>query len=104
MTSVQRGHTTKEAMMSEKGASDTYAHGPGWYEIRINGHLDQRWADQLEGLSFTHESNGTTNLHGPITDQAALHGVLNRIRDLGLPIISIQRAGAPATTEIKENS
>jgi hypothetical protein len=78
--------------------------GPDVTRFASKGTLDQRWADQLEGLSFTHESNGTTNLHGPVTDQAALHGVLNRIRDLGLPIISIQRAGEPATTEIRENS
>jgi len=90
--------------MTEKGASETDAHGPGCYEIRIKGHLNQRWADRLEGLSFTHESNGTTNLHGPIADQAALHGVLNRLRDLGLPIISVQRVGATVTTEREENS
>ena len=59
---------------------------------------------RLEGLSFTHDSNGTTNLHGSITHQAALHGVLNRLRDLGLPIISVQRVGATVTTEGEENS
>jgi hypothetical protein len=90
--------------MSERGASEADARGSGCYEIRIAGHLDQRWADRLEGLSFTHEGDGTTNLHGSITDQAALHGVLNRIRDLGLPIISIQRIGAPAKAIGEENS
>ena len=59
------------------------------HEIRIKGHLDDRWADRLEGLALTRESDGTTTLSGPLTDQAALHGVLNAIRDLGLPLISV---------------
>jgi hypothetical protein len=49
------------------------------HEIRVHGHLDERWADWLEGLAFTHGSDGTTTLTGPLADQAALHGVLNRI-------------------------
>ncbi len=79
--------------MSEKHPSTADHYEPGIYEIRIRGHLDDRWAVWLEGLSFTHESDGTTLLDGPLTDQAALHGVLNRIRDLGLPIISVQCVG-----------
>ncbi|MCC7359089.1 MAG: hypothetical protein IT317_06415 [Anaerolineales bacterium] len=62
----------------------------GSYAIRVKGHLDQRWADWFDGLTFTYESDGTTLLAGPLADQAALHGVLNKIRDLGLPIISVQ--------------
>lgn len=65
-------------------------HEPVVHEIRVKGHLDARWAGRFDGLAFTHESDGTTTLSGPLTDQAALHGVLNGIRDLGLPIISIQ--------------
>jgi hypothetical protein len=61
------------------------------HEIRVQGHLDERWAESLEGLTFTHESDGTTTLTGHIADQAALHGVLTRIRDLALPIVSIRR-------------
>ena len=61
------------------------------HEIRVEGHLDERWADWLEGLRFTHESDGTTTLTGPLADQSALHGVLNRIRDLALPIVSVLR-------------
>lgn len=63
---------------------------PQRYAIRVKGHLDQRWADWFDGLSFTHASDGTTLLAGPVADQAALHGVLNKIRDLGLPIVSVQ--------------
>ena len=79
--------------MSEAETSTKDDYGPGRYEIRIKGHLQQRWVDWLEGLALTHEANGTTSLCGPLVDQAALHGVLNRIRDLGLPIISVQRMG-----------
>jgi hypothetical protein len=64
---------------------------PTIYEIRIEGHLGGRWADRFEGMTFTHESDGTTTLYGPLTDQAALHGLLNGIRDLGLPLLSVQR-------------
>lgn len=71
----------------------TDANGPGHYEIRIKGHLNQRWAERLDGLTLALEDEGITNLSGPLADQAALHGVLNRIRDLGLPIISVQRLG-----------
>ena len=61
------------------------------YEIRIKGHLDERWADWFGGLTFTHEPDGTTTLQGTIADQAALHGLLNGIRDLGLPLLSVQQ-------------
>ena len=67
------------------------------HEIRVEGHLDERWAD-WEGLTFTHESDGTTTLMGLLTDQAALHGVLNKIRDLALPIVSVRRVDHSRTT------
>jgi hypothetical protein len=60
------------------------------YAIRVKGHLDQRWAEWFDGLTLTQESAGTTLLEGRLADQAALHGVLIKIRDLGLPIISVQ--------------
>ena len=82
--------------MTKTGVSITDANGPGNYEIRVQGQLDQRWSDRLEGLTFIHEGDGITNLRGPLADQAALHGVLNRIRDLGIPIISVQRVDATA--------
>src|ERR1700694_985454 len=69
------------------------------HEIRVEGHLDERWADWLEGLTFTHETDGTTTLTGPLADQAALHGVLNRIRDLALPIVSVRRLGPPQSEQ-----
>jgi hypothetical protein len=60
------------------------------YEIRIAGHLEDRWTDWFQGLTFTHESDGTTTLSGPIKDQTALRGILNHIGDLGLVLISVQ--------------
>ncbi len=64
-------------------------HGPGWYEIRIQGHLDARWAAWFDGLTLTHGSDGSTILRGPVVDQAALYGLLQKTRDLGLPLISV---------------
>jgi hypothetical protein len=65
---------------------------PGRYEIRVQGHLDARWAAWFDGLTLTHGSDGTTTIHGPVADQAALHGLLQKIRDLGLPLISVNHA------------
>lgn len=61
----------------------------GAYEIRLEGHLDARWAAWFDGLSLTTENDGTTVLSGPVADQAALHGLLVKVRDLGLPLISV---------------
>ena len=69
--------------MSETHASTEDHHEPGLYEIRIKGHLDDRWADWFEGLTITREDNGETLLTGPVVDQAALHGLLRKVRDLG---------------------
>ena len=62
---------------------------PGLYEIRIKGHLDNRWASWFEGLTLTLEENGETLLTGPVVDQAALFGLLRKVRDLGLPLLSV---------------
>ncbi len=75
--------------MSEAHAGTEDRHGPGVYEICIKGHLDARWVERIEGMSLTHESDGTTILSGLVTDQAALHGLLRKVRDLGLPLISV---------------
>ncbi len=62
---------------------------PGRYEIRAKGHLDPRWAAWFDGLSLTREPDGTTVIHGPVLDQAALYGLLLKLRDLGLPLVSV---------------
>ncbi len=62
---------------------------PGWYEVRLQGRLDRRWSAWFDGMNLTTETDGTTVLCGPVMDQAALHGLLARLRDLGLPLISV---------------
>jgi len=61
----------------------------GTYEIRLEGHLSARWEAWFDGLSLTHASDGTTLIQGEIPDQAALHGLLQKVRDLGLPLVSV---------------
>lgn len=74
-------------------------HEPGHYEIRIKGHLDNRWIDWFEGLTITLEDNGETLLNGPVVDQAALHGLLRKVRDLGMPLISVKRTETNPTDD-----
>jgi hypothetical protein len=68
---------------------------PMVYQVRIKGHLGPRWTDWFGGLSITLEDNGDTLLTGPVEDQAALHGLLRKIRDLGMPLISAIRIEPP---------
>ena len=63
----------------------------GRYEIRIKGRLDAHWANWFDGLTVSHDGDGATVISGPVADQAALHGVLQRVRDLGLPLVSVTR-------------
>ena len=64
---------------------------PGRYEIRLGGHLERRWAAWFDGMTLAHADDGTTVLTGPALDQAALHGVLGKVRDLGLPLLTVAR-------------
>ena len=66
-----------------------------FYRIRVGGHLDDRWSDRLGGLAVQRQEDGTTLLVGPVVDQAALHGVIIRIRDLGLPLLSVKLCVEP---------
>ena len=74
------------------------SHGPGRYEIRVKGHLDARWAAWFDGFSLTRESDGSTVLAGR-TDQAGLHGVLRKLGDLGLPLVSVTPAADEPLTD-----
>ncbi|MGY1604896.1 hypothetical protein [Geodermatophilus sp. SYSU D00815] len=69
------------------------------YEIRLQGRLAPRWAAWFDGLRLTSEADGTTTISGPVVDQAALHGLLQRVRDIGLPLLSVARLdGEPPHT------
>jgi len=70
-------------------------HEPMVYQIRVKGHLDPRWTDWFGGMAITLEENGETLLTGPVEDQAALHGLLKKVRDLGVPLISAIRVEPP---------
>jgi hypothetical protein len=76
---------------------------PGLYEIRIKGHLDDHWAAWFSGLTLKLEDNGNTLLTGRVADQAALHGLLKKVRDLGIPLLSVNRVkpdqAAPPTIQ-----
>ncbi len=77
--------------MSNKFTAKTDADQPMIYQIRIKGHLGGQWTDWFEGLTITLEDNGDTLLTGPVVDQAALHGLLKKVRDLGMPLLSVNR-------------
>ncbi len=77
--------------MTERHTSTPDSRDAGRYEIRITGHLDAHWASWFDGLAVTQEGHATTVISGLIVDQAALHGVLQRVRDLGLPLVSVIR-------------
>jgi hypothetical protein len=72
------------------------------YEIRLAGHLDRRWAARFDGLAMRHDADGTTVLSGPIVDQAALHGLLQRVGDLGIPLVSVIRPDVEPSTRTDE--
>ena len=67
------------------------ANGGYYYQIRVKGHLERHWETWFDGMTLTDEPNGETLLSGAIRDQAALHGVIDRIRDFGLPLLSVRR-------------
>lgn len=78
--------------MSEPSTND---HEPARYVLRVSGHLDDHWSAWFEGATLTRGDDGTTTLRSPILDQPALHGLLGRIRDLGLKLISVQAVDDP---------
>jgi hypothetical protein len=75
--------------MTGRSRIDTSSPEAGRYEIRLQGHLDKRWSTWFDDLSLTQDSDGTTVLRGLVIDQSALHGLLQRVRDTGLPLISV---------------
>jgi len=87
---VLTGHN-RERVMSNEFNSESDPGQPMIYQIRIKGHLGRQWTDWFGGLTLTLEDNGETLLTGPVVDQAALHGVLRKVRDLGMPLLSVIR-------------
>ena len=83
--------------MSEPLASTDARHEAGRYEIRLKGHLEARWAARFDGLSLAHERDGTTSLAGAVVDQAALHGLLQKVRDTALPLVSVAHVRPEST-------
>ena len=75
--------------MANKLNATTDPSQPMVYQIRIRGHLGRQWTDWFGGLTVTQEENGDTLLTGPVVDQAALHGLLRKVRDLGMPLLSV---------------
>jgi hypothetical protein len=69
--------------------------GSGWYEIRLQGRLDARWSSRFDGMTLT-TGDGITLLEGPVVDQAALHGLLHQLRDIGLPLLSVTQVESSA--------
>ena len=84
----KRGKVMAEALNRTADTSQ-----PTIYQIRVQGHLGTQWTDWFGGLTVTLEDNGETLLTGPVADQAALHGLLRRVRDLGIPLVSVIRVG-----------
>jgi hypothetical protein len=72
-----------------RDTSAGHSHGPDRYEIRLKGHLGSRWAARFDGMTLTNLPDGTTLIEGPVVDQAALHGLLRTLRDIGLPLLSV---------------
>jgi hypothetical protein len=82
------GHKRYKVMSNEHNPKNDPSQ-PVVYQIRIKGHLSSEWTDWFEGLTITLEENGDTLLTGPVIDQAALHGLLKKVRDLGMPLLSV---------------
>jgi hypothetical protein len=88
-------------IMSSTDASIGRCNDAGRYEIRLKGHLDARWATWFDGMTLTQDNDGTTVIRGLVVDQAALHGLIQRVRDIGLPLVSVTHLNpeTPSTTQ-----
>jgi hypothetical protein len=94
------GHNRDRVMSNEINSGSEKAQ-PLVYQIRITGHLGREWTNWFGGLTLTLEDNGDTLLTGPVVDQAALHGLLKKVRDLGMPLVSVNR-GKPGQADVSD--
>ena len=99
---VLTGHT-RERVMSNEINSGSDLGQPLVYQIRIKGHLGREWTDWFGGLIITLEDNGETLLTGPVVDQAALYGLLKKVRDVGMPLLSVNR-GTPGQADVSDST
>ena len=97
------GHNENKGM-SKNLNPETAPNQPMVYQIKIEGQLGHQWTDWFDGLTITLEDNGNTLITGPVIDQAALHGLLKKVRDLGTPLISVNRVelNKADTTDVKQ--
>ena len=100
---VLTGHNRDRGMSNEINSGSEKAQ-PLVYQIRIKGHLGRQWTNWFGGLTITLEDNGETLLTGPVVDQAALHGLLRKVRDLGVPLLSVSRVelGQAEAPDVKQ--
>ena len=101
---VLTGHT-RDRIMSNDINSESEKAQPMIYQIRIKSHLGRHWTDWFEGLTITALDNGETLLTGPVVDQAALYGLLRKVRDVGMPLVSVMRVkpGQADTPDVKQD-
>jgi hypothetical protein len=92
-------NVTTEDRTNDATGDASAAERPGvpQYEIRVEGHLGTRWAAWFDGLSLSDEDDGTTVIRGPVVDQAALHGLFQKLRDVGIPLVSVTPVTDDAT-------
>ena len=100
MLSEEQQDTNLSVKLNPKMDQDTSRN----YQIKIEGHLGPQWTDWFGGLTITLEDNGNTLLTGPVVDQAALHGLLKKVRDLGMPLVSVIPVESGQTNLSEENS
>ena len=95
---------TRDRVMSNEINSESEKAQPMVYQIRIKGHLGREWTDWFGGLTITALDNGETLLTGPVIDQAALHGLLRKVRDLGMPLLSVAcvKPGQAEALDVKQ--
>jgi hypothetical protein len=105
------GENCPRRSMSETTVLPEHPDQPERYEIRLKGHLNHRWTVWFEGMTIALEANGDTLLIGPVIDQAALHGLLRKVRDIGMPLVSVNRvepgpadAAQPAASGVKSST